>query len=250
MNKMKVTLLVFTLNEITGMREIMPRVQKEWYDELLIVDGGSSDGTIEYCKKNGFPIFIQSGRGLPNAYDEAFLKTTKDIIVLVTPDGNSLPELIPQLVEKIHSGYDLVIASRYLNQAKSYDDDMFTAFGNKMFTTVINILFGAHYTDVLVGYRALRRDAVLKMNLLGQHKQGWLKKRFVLMNTWEPSSSIRAAKLKLKIDEIAGDEPKRIGGERKLSIIRNGCGVLLQILHELILGKNFIKNSSGGNYDY
>jgi len=47
---MKVTLLIPTLNEIGGMKAIMPLIKQEWYDQLLIVDGNSTDGTIEYCR--------------------------------------------------------------------------------------------------------------------------------------------------------------------------------------------------------
>lgn len=221
----------------------MPRLKKEWYDELIIVDGGSTDGTVEYCRENGYPIFIQSGRGLPNAYDEAFERSTKDIIITITPDGNSLPEMVPVLLEKVRQGFDMVIASRYLDSAKSYDDDIFTAFGNQMFTKLINYLFKTHYTDTLVGLRAYRRSAIEKMRLCRMDKQGWFNKRFFLMNAWETGSSIRAAKLKLKVAEISADEPKRIGGMRKLSIVKNGFGVLFQILHEYLIGCNFSKHN-------
>ena len=61
------------------------------------------------------------------------------------------------------------------------------------------------------------------------------------MNSWETGSSIRAAKLQLKVTEIPGDEPERIGGVRKLSISRNGLGVVLQILFEW---KNRLKFTS------
>src|SRR3989304_10584017 len=117
---MKVTVLVHTLNEIDGMKAIMPKLKKEWYDELLIVDGGSTDGTIEYCHENNYPVFLQSGRGLPNAETEALHRSTKEIVILFTPDGNSIPELIPVLAAKIKEGFDMVIASRYLGSAKSY----------------------------------------------------------------------------------------------------------------------------------
>lgn len=231
----RVTLILPTMNEIDGMKWFMPRLKKEWYDEIIVVDGNSSDGTVKYCTDNNIPVFAQSGRGLPNAWDEAFKRSTKDIIVTVTPDGNSLPEIIAQLTEKMREGYDMVIASRYIGPAKSYDDDPLTAFGNRLFTGLINVLFGGKYTDTLVAFRAYRRDAIERMRLYDQDKQGRLKSMLSRMNSWEVGSSIRAAKLKLKVCEIPGDEPRRIGGMRKMSIIKNGICVLLQILHELVV---------------
>lgn len=232
-SKDEVTLVVPTLNEKIGMEWFMPQVKKECYDELIVIDGKSTDGTIEYCRENNYPVFFQSGRGLANAIDAAFAHSTKEIFITVTPDGNSLPELIPALIAKIKEGYDMVIVSRYLKGAKSYDDDPITAFGNKMFTVLVNFLFRASYTDSLVAYRAYRRDAILKMGLHTQESESRIKKRFSThMNSWELASSIRAAKLKLKVAEIPGDEPKRMGGVRKLSIIKHGLGALYQVLYE------------------
>src|SRR5687767_5197424 len=118
------------MNEMGGLEWFMSRLKKEWYDELIIIDGGSTDGTVEYCKKNGLPIHFQDGKGLPNAMACAFKVFTKDIFVTLSPDGNSLPELIPQVVEKVRQGNDLVIASRYAGNAVSEDDDAVTRFGN------------------------------------------------------------------------------------------------------------------------
>lgn len=241
MDKPKISLIVPTLNEINGLKWFMPRLKKEWYDEMIIVDGGSVDGTIEYCKANGYDIFIQSGKGLPNGYDDAYQKVTGDIVVTITPDGNSLPELIPELVAKVKEGYDMVIASRYYKGAKSYDDDIFTGFGNKLFTCIINLVFGGKYTDTLVGLRAYRKDAIDAMRLCYQDRQGWIRKVNVLTNSWESCASIRAAKLKLRTCDISGDEPLRVGGIRKMSVIKNGLGVLFQIIHEVFLGSRFTR---------
>jgi hypothetical protein len=60
-----------------------------------------------------------------------------DVVITFSPDGNSIAELIPELVNKMKEGYDMVIVSRYLNEAKSEDDDIITAFGNWLFTKTV-----------------------------------------------------------------------------------------------------------------
>lgn len=217
---MKVSLILFTLNEIDGMKAIMPRIKKEWYDQLIIVDGGSTDGTIEYAKANGYPIFIQKEKGSGAAFREAMAKVTGDIAIVLSPDGNSVPEKIPELAAKMKEGYDIVIVSRYLKGAKSEDDNIVTAFGNWFFTTLINVLFGAKYTDVLVMYRAYKKDLVKMIE--GETNN----------NSWGSLMLIRATKRKLKIGEIPGDEPKRIGGKQKMNPLTYGFRELVSILKE------------------
>lgn len=217
----KITLFIPAINEIDGMKAIMPRIKREWVDEIIVIDGGSTDGTIEYAKANGYFVFHQKSKGLVTAYKEALEVAIGDIIVTFTPDGNSIPELIPALIEKMKEGYDTVIVSRYLAGAKSYDDDVVTAFGNWMFTKMINILFGSYYTDTLVGFRAWKRDLYEPMN-----------NKYAMAAGFEPFSLIKCAKLKLKVAEIPGDEPPRIGGVRKMSPLINGSYVLLLIVRE------------------
>lgn len=217
----KTTLFVPTLNEIDGMKAIMPHVKKQWVDEILVLDGGSTDGTVEYAKSKGYRVVMQKSKGITNAYREALKVAKGDIIVAFSPDGNSLPEVIPKLVRKMKEGYDMVIASRYIGGAKSYDDDLVTAFGNFMFTTLINICFGGNYTDSLVMLRAFKKDIVQKLHI------------DVPRAGLEPILSIRCAKLKLKVAEIPASEPKRIGGARKMNPLLNGLDILRLIVAEL-----------------
>src|SRR5204862_1448060 len=50
----RVTLFMPVLNEIEGMKVIVPQIRSEWCDQVLVVDGGSRDGTLEYARERGF----------------------------------------------------------------------------------------------------------------------------------------------------------------------------------------------------
>jgi len=217
---MKVSIIIFTKNEIDGIKIIMPQIKKEWYDELLIADGDSTDGTIEYLKENNYNYFIQKDKGMTAAFKEALLKTTGDIVIMFAPDGNSLPETIPELSNIVKNGNDIAIGSRYFQGAKSLDDDIITRFGNWMFTSLFNFFFETKFTDVLNMYRAYRRD--------------WLIKNFMKSNSlaWGSYFLAKAVRENLKIIEILSKEPKRIGGKRKMSPLVNGFSELCMILKE------------------
>jgi len=236
---MKITLLIPTLNErdIDGRRNIMWRIKPEWYDQLLIVDGQSTDGTIEYAQQMQYPFIIQKKKGMRHAYMEALPHVTGDVILTFSPDGNSIPELIPACIDKMKEGYDMVIVSRYAQGAKSYDDDAVTGFGNKLFTTSINVLHGGHYTDAMVIYRAYRKDLIYELDLDKDASFETEERLFKTNISWEPLLSIRAAKRKLKVADIPGDEPAREGGERKLQVLRWGAAYMFEVFREAFTWK-------------
>ena len=230
---MRTTLIVPTLNEIDGMKQIMPQIKKEWYDQLIILDGGSKDGTIEYARKQGYFVYVQKKIGFRNGYNEILPFIEGDVVITFSPDGNSVAELIPESVNKMKEGYDMVIVSRYLRGAKSYDDDPVTAFGNWLFTRTINFLYRGRYTDAMVIYRAYKTKLIYDLELYKEDGYTAAEKLFKTHISWEPLLSVRALKRNLKITEIPGDEPPRIGGERKLRIFKWGGAYYFQFFREL-----------------
>jgi glycosyltransferase involved in cell wall biosynthesis len=234
---MKVTILIPTLNEIDGMKTIMPQIKKEWCDQILIVDGQSTDGTIEYAKQQGYEVVVQKKRGMRHAYMEAWPYVKGDVVLTFSPDGNSIPELIPACIQKMKEGYDMVIVSRYAPGAKSYDDDAVTGFGNWLFTTLINLIHGAHYTDAMVIYRAYKKNLIAELDLDKDESYTTEEKLFKTVISWEPLLSIRAAKRKLKTADIPGDEPKREGGERKLQVLKWGAAYMFEVFREIFVWK-------------
>ena len=239
---MKVTLLIFTINEEIGMKKIMPQIDKSLIDQIIICDGGSVDKTCEIAKEHNCTIYKQKQKGLSRAYAEVWPLIKGDIVITFSPDGNSLPNKIPELIQEMRSGKDMVIVSRYLGDAKSYDDSLLSGFGNSFFTKSINLFHGGKYTDALVMFRAYKKNIFYSLQV-DQYKYYQLYDFLFFTHIGvEPLLSVRAAKAKLKIGEIPGDEPKRIGGRAKLQIIRWSLAYYLQILFEIFISrKNFFK---------
>ena len=137
------------------------------------------------------------------------------------------------MIEKIKEGYDLVVASRYKDGAKSLDDDVVTGFGNLMFTTIVNVMFRAKFTDVLVGYRAYKKSSAM---ILGLDAPGL---------SWPCQQTLRFKWRGFKVTEIPADEPARIGGERKMRIIKTGMEVVKIIMREFWLSVRYKLTKSG-----
>ncbi len=232
---MTVTLLIPALNEIVGMKAIMPLVRCAWVDQILILDGGSTDGTAQWSRANGYEVYVQREPGIRQGYMEALPHIRGDVILTFSPDGNSLPHLIPAIIDKMAQGYDMVIASRYLPPAKSADDDILTAFGNWLFTKTVNLLHGGNYTDAMVIFRAFRKELIHDLELDQDRWYRLPERVFGCRISWEPMLSARAARRGLKVAEIAGDEPPRIGGERKLRIWRWGASYYYQFYRDAAL---------------
>lgn len=227
-----------TLNEVNGMKAIMPQIDRNWCDQIIVVDGGSTDGTVEWAREQGYFVYVQKKPGFRNAYVEVLPYVEGDVVITFSPDGNSIAGLIPPLLEKMKEGYDMVIVSRYLGKAKSEDDDIVTGFGNWLFTKTINLLHGGNYTDAMVIYRAYKKQIIYDLELREESGYAMAERLFRTRISWEPLLSVRAAKKKLKIAEIPGDEPPRIGGERKLKILKWGAAYYFQFIREVFFWKS------------
>lgn len=222
---MKISLLILTMNEVMGMKKIMPTVNRDIFHEILVVDGGSTDGTIEYVRKENIDLHIQTKKGLGSAYVEGLEKLNGDIIILFSPDGNSEVSRLEDLIRLMETGCDIGIVSRYKDWAKSDDDDIVTGFGNWMFTFMYNLFFKQNITDLLVIYRAFRKDIVGELEI----NHGGI--------AWTTQMMCRAAKAKYVIKEIPGNEPPRIGGIRKMQPFRNGLAELAMLSREFFKRK-------------
>lgn len=221
-----VTLVVLTLNEIDGLTAVFPKLPTHCLDEILVVDGGSTDGTLEFFASRGVRVIRQERRGRGEAFRLAAEHARNDCLVFFSPDGNEDPDDIPRLIEGIAAGYDMVIASRFMRGARSEDDDKFLfasrRWGNLLFTWLVNVLCRerVRITDTINGYRAITRSAFARLT---PDADGY---------AIEFQMSIRALQLGLRVLEIPTQEAPRIGrGVSKLNAIPVGlkfCSLLMR----------------------
>ena len=224
---MSTVIIITTLNEITGVKKIVPQINREWAEEIIFVDGGSTDGTIEEAKKMGFKVIMQKQKGeFAGGYDATVFDgvnvTTSENIILFGPDGNDEPQKIPKLIEKIKEGYDQVLVTRFGKGSVNLDAGIIDTFGNKMFAFLVNVFFGGHWTDILNESRIISRNAFneLRFDAMGMSSTQQM--------------SIRGLKRRQKICEIIGNEGKRIGGKRKMRPISTGASLSWGIIKEFI----------------
>lgn len=227
-SNLKTTLFIPVRNEIDALKVIMPRIKREWCDEILILDGNSTDGSKEYLLANNFQVVNQKTKGIKAAFWEAFEIATGDVIIPFSPDGNSIPEDIPRLISKINEGYDIVIASRYKDGAKSEDDDAVSKIANRAFTFLINILFNTRYTDGIGMYKAFKKTHLYELDIdkfKNEHSE-------IMLLT-------RGARYELRISEISSPEPPRIGIQGS----RAHPGLLGKYKSALIILKSILRDA-------
>lgn len=231
MSEKKISLIILGLNEYDGIDLLKERIndQKKFLEEIIYIDGGSGDGSIELAKSSGWKTIVQDEekRGALNAIKLGVETCKGDYIILFSPDNNCIPEKIQEVVNKIKDGWEFVKVSRYYNNAKSYDDSVITGFGNRMFNFLILIFYGFKTTDALGIYYGVKKNLFQKLKINFKN---------TAINT---ELIIKCKIFKIKCIDIEGDELKRVGGESKRPIILHGINEMLTILKFIIL--NFTK---------
>lgn len=157
-----VTVVIPTLNEVEGIGRVIDELLSYGFsrDQILVVDGGSTDGTVDVVRSKGVKLIYQDGRGKAAAVATA-LKYVKTPYVLIMDGDYTYPaKYATALVERALSGYDEVIgARRYGNDVQKPA----FRFGNKVLTTFFNILFGTKLSDVLSGMYVVRTDRLTEV---------------------------------------------------------------------------------------
>ena len=230
MAEIRKTLVILTLNEIEGVKALYPRLPLDEADEVLAIDGGSQDGTIEFFKEKNIPVFVQEVRGRGEAFRLATEVSRGNLLIFFSPDGNEDPRDIPKLFNLLEEGFDLAVGSRFLPGSRNDEAEKLLplrAWANQAFTWLANLAFRGKMTDTINGYRAIKKD---KFKLLHLDASGF---------AIEYQMSIRVMKLGFRLAEIPTIEGDRIGGQSTAYSIPTGLKILKIFLRELIIGRRF-----------
>jgi len=228
-----ISIVIPALNEAENLKYVLPQIPS-WIDEVLLVDGHSTDGTVEVALElmPSIRIIYQEGRGKGAALRSGFAAATGDIIVMMDADGSTDPAEIPLFCAALLRGADFVKGSRFLQGAGTADMEFHRMFGNFVFVMCVRVLFGGNFSDLCYGYNAFWRKAISALDLDGDGFE------------IETMMNVRALRAKLKIAEVPSFEYRRRHGMSRLRAIPDGWRVLKTIFKERMTKSRLPENWS------
>ena len=219
----KVSVVIPAMNEADNLAFILPLLPA-LVDEVILVDGRSTDGTVEVARRlcPSVRVLEQIGEGKGNALTGGFGAATGDIIVMLDADGSADPGEIPQFLEALDQGAQFAKGTRFAQGGGSQDITRMRRTGNAVLTRLVNLLFRTKYSDLCYGYNAFLAECLphLKIDCNGFEVE-------TLIN-------IRLAKARLRVTEVPSFEHARISGRSNLNAVRDGWRVLRTIVSERI----------------
>lgn len=164
----RISVIVPTRNEVENLRPVL-ELAAPFADELLVVDGHSTDGTRELAEACGARVILDEGLGKGAALRLGIQEATGDILVFIDADGSHDPRDIPALVKPIVDGVaDHVSGSRMLGGSDELHATLhqfIRLFGSQIITLSVNYTQNVRLTDCQNGLRAIRRDIALALDL-------------------------------------------------------------------------------------
>lgn len=228
----KITVVICTLNEAPNLPAVLPRIPK-WVDEVLLVDGNSTDETVEIAQSllPDLHVLYQPKPGKDAALRFGIQHAAGDIVVTLDSDGEAFPEDLPEFIKPLLGGFDFVKGSRFAAGWKR--KPLTRLLGNWLIVKACNTIYGTHFTDLCSGYNAFWKGRTDEANLWSH--EGW---------NYEPRIIARALAAGLRVIEVPQNYAGRISGESKLPDWRQGLSSLWYLISERLQASRLRKHAS------
>jgi hypothetical protein len=216
--ELRLSVVIPTWNEAGSIGQVLRQLNR--FDDIVLVDGMSEDGTLDIARavRPDVRIIQRRPRGKGDALRAGFEAATGDVIVMMDADGSMDPGEVDVFVSMIAVGFDLVKGSRIACGGGSHDLTFVRWAGNRALCGLANALFHTDWTDLCYGYVAFRRDCLPRLALTAD---GFEIESQILAN---------AALAGLRMAEIPSIEFPRLSGESHLNARRDGTRVLRTML--------------------
>ena len=164
-----VVIFLPALNEERAIGNVLSRIPRAQLEAagysvtVWVVDGNSTDRTLEVIRTSGASVFIQNGRGKGNGMRQAFNhllharaqadggSPEPEFYLMLDADGTYPPEMVPAFLEALAAGHDVVLGSRFRGRMAEGAMTPLNAIGNRILSALARLLYGVSVTDVCTG---------------------------------------------------------------------------------------------------
>ncbi len=223
---MKISVIIPVLNEEGAIANVINDIPKSLVQEIIVVDNGCTDRTVEIARKHGAKVVAEPQRGYGSACLAGIAAVhTADIVVFLDGDYSDDPTEMPLLVQPIQDGLaEFVIGTRVPTEKGALLPQ--ARFGNKLATFLMRIFFGVKYTD-LGPFRAIRYEQLQALDMQDKNFG------------WTIEMQLKAAKMGMNVREVPVSYRKRIGTSKISGTftgsIRAGAKILITLFRYGIL---------------
>lgn len=222
-NRPTVSVIIPTLNEAKNLPLVLPYLPMNWIDEVILVDGRSTDNTVEVAKQllPSIKVVLEKGKGKGIAMRAGYDASKGDILIVMDADGSNDPREIPRYITALLEGADFVKGSRFAPGGGTTDMPRYRKLGNGFFVLLTNLLFDVSFTDLLYGYHAFWRYCLDSIKL--ESYSGF---------EIDTALYLQAIRSRLRIVDVPSFEGYRFYGIGKLQTIPDGLRVLNTIVRQ------------------